>query len=561
MVGAAAVPVRGALGRTRMRRNPRPLAAATLGTLLLAAHAVARPTVEDNLAELYGAAALDPTDVSTRLRLAGYLQSLGLAEEGAAILRELAASGADIDLLVDADSVDGCADCRGGALGGDLIVGDINGISNWGKFEASPGVWMYAFSAGTTNCNIGTERLEWFHQVNRHPVLGQNFYRIQDNVLRQIGQSWLKHLFFALSQQLCAPGCDSQNGTYLGVNCSDPYTSGRAGQQSNLGPRFQVRPSSGYFPYPPAGGTGVQNLLSRRLQVHLSDLNPAFWPSSIYFVVTKGVQWQDSQAENDNNNESWRRFVISYNNGGTPEDPSDDLVSNPTFSGSTQRMKTPVDAWQFYVPTVETVDAIVPNDSNFMLDGSLSSTYYSGRFHIGSYVEDNGDGTWTYSYAIFNQNSDRAAQSFRVPVLASVAVTDAGFSDVDYHSGDGVGGVTQDGTDWSFARDDHAVTWSTQAFDENPNANALRWATTYTFWFTADAPPDTVHATLGLFRPGIDPDPVVASQGPACLLAWDLDDDGYVGFADLNIVLSGFGAGYDFADLNSLLAVFGQQCE
>ena len=32
-------------------------------------------------------------------------------------------------------------------------------------------------------------------------------------------------------------------------------------------------------------------------------------------------------------------------------------------------------------------------------------------------------------------------------------------------------------------------TWSTQTYDQNENANALRWGTMYNFWFDADAPP------------------------------------------------------------------------
>ncbi len=540
-----------------------------VGTLIGAAAAMgaaAQTEIDANLADMYGALEHDPLDVTTRLRLAGYLQSVGLVEEGNAVLRELAAMGGDVDLL-DERSSGGCDGCPPGPLGGDLIVGDINGITNWGKFEKTPGEWHYAFSAGTTNCNIGTERLEWFNTINRHPVVGQNIYRIHNGELRQLGQSWLKHLFFALSQQLCALGCQSTNGYFLGVNCSDPYTSGRAGQQSNLGPRHQIRASSGYYPYPPAQGTGTQNLLSRRIQVRLTDLNPLINPGAIYFVVTKGVQWQDSQAENDNNNESWRRFGFNYNDGGTPTDLSDDVVSTPTFfvngqTQTTQRMKTPIDAWQHYVPAVQTADIIVPHDSNFELDGAQGETYYSGRMQIGSSVVDNGDGTWTYRYAIFNQNCDRSARSFSMPVQSTVTVSEPGFADVDYHSGDGVGNVTFDGTDWAFAleRGVGRLSWATQTFDENENANALRWATTYTFRFTADAPPAMVPASIGLFRPGIDPDPVVMVQGPRCALVWDIDGDGAVGFADLNIVLSDFGGVYGFEDLNALLGQWHVTC-
>lgn len=520
--------------------------------------------VRANLAELYEAAALEPGDVTVRLHLAGYLRLVGLEAESDEVLRELAASGADVDVL-EGEGRGVCAERQGNSVGPDIIVGDINGTTNWGKFEAAPGDWRYAFSAGGTACNLGDAPVEYLWSAgmqNWHPVMGSAMYRIHGNVLRQLGQGWLKHRYFALSQNLCEPGCISTNGSALGVNCSDPYTSSRAGQQSNMGPKYQTNAATGHYLFP-FGSTlaPVQNLLSRRVQVRLGDLNPAHWPGAIYFMDHVYVQWQDAQAENKHNNNSWRRLNVPYNDGGTPEDASDDVVGNVTFNGSTRRMQTPIDAWRFYVPAVEAVDVIVPSDSNIQIDGTPGEVHWSGRFHVGSYAADNGDGTWTYHYAVFNQNSHRSARVFRVGVPSTVAVTGAGFADVDYHSGDGGGSVNFDGTDWSYARGQNDVSWSAPTFDENENANALRWGTTYSFWFTADAPPAEAGGLLGLFRPGPDADPSFRVVGPACLLAWDLDGDGYVGFADLNAVLSAFGAGYGFEELNDLLGQFGARCE
>jgi hypothetical protein len=528
----------------------------------------ARPTVDANLAEMYRVTEADPTDVSTRLRLAGYLQSIGLVAEGNAILKELAASGADVDLIVDAGEIADCPECRGGSNGPDVIVGDLNGMTNWGKIEVSPDVWYYSFSTGTTSCNIGNQQLEWFASQNRHPVIGQTIYRIHNNVLRMLGQGWLKHGFFALSQNLCSGGgCQSTNGSWLGIDCSDPYTSGRNGDQGNLGPKYQIRAASGYYPYPPASGTGVSSSLSRRIQVRLSDLNPANWANAIYFTEGTYVQWQDSQFENDNNSTSWRRFGFTYNAGANPNTPDDDTVSTPSFfvngqTQTTQRMKTPIDAWKTFVPAVQIAEVTIPSDSNIQLNGTAGATYWSGRMQVGSYVADNMDGTWTYHYALYNQNSDRSAQSFTVEVPAAVTVTNPGFADVDYHSGDGNGNQNFSGTDWTYSnnRGVGEVSWSTQSFNVNQSANAVRWGTTYTFQFTADAAPDAVSATVGLFRPGPDANPIITVQGPGCLLAWDLDDDGDVGFSDLNLLLDEYGKTYDFEDLNNLLGQYGQSC-
>jgi hypothetical protein len=97
-----------------------------------------------------------------------------------------------------------------------------------------------ALSIGTTSCNIGNVWLNWFANTNQHPVIGQTLYRLKvvDGAGRfeQVGQGWLKHGFYALSEGLCCSGCQSTNGQHLGVHCSDPYTASRNGSQTDLGP-------------------------------------------------------------------------------------------------------------------------------------------------------------------------------------------------------------------------------------------------------------------------------------------------------------------------------------
>lgn len=101
-------------------------------------------------------------------------------------------------------------------------------------------------------------------------------------------------------------------------------------------------------------------------------------------------------------------------------------------------------------------------------------------------------------------NSDRAGGSFFVPIPSGVIVLSSGFHDIDYHSGDGLGGVNYDGTDWAVTQPAGSLTWSTDSFAANPNANALRWDTLYNFRFVANAPPEAFPGavTLGLFKPG-----------------------------------------------------------
>jgi hypothetical protein len=71
--------------------------------------------------------------------------------------------------------------------------------------------------------------------------------------------------------------------------------------------------------------------------------------------------------------------------------------------------------------------------------------------------------------------------------------------------------VTQDGTDWPGAVEsgavagtdaaDYVVWRTTQTYQQNQNANALRWGTLYNFRFTANTPPVSGNVDVGLFRP------------------------------------------------------------
>ena len=154
----------------------------------------------------------------------------------------------------------------------DVIVGDVTGPCN---YTAQSG--YDAFSLGTTSCNLGTAPLIWQATTNEHPVMGGTLYRYDPaNRCRftMIGMSWVKHGFGALQQDICG-GCQPYpNNTALGINCSDPYGACQNGQQSGLGPRSDINPSTGYFSYPPSNPSWSGNT-ARRLRVPLADLDTA----------------------------------------------------------------------------------------------------------------------------------------------------------------------------------------------------------------------------------------------------------------------------------------------
>lgn len=355
--------------------------------------------------------------------------------------------------------------------GPDVIVGDITGPSNYGAVGAYD-----ALSLGTYSCNIGNVPLNWFANTNQHPVIGGALFRLKNvnGALRfeQVGTSWLKHGFFALSNNLCCTGCAGDpSGTHLGVHCSDPYTSGRNGTQSGLGPRWQVNAHTGFFPYPAPTPSGGNN---GRLQAKSAELE-ATAGGTRYIGESMYITPDDAAAGNQNNNASYRELSVT----GGPTDFSFGMV------GSTQRGQQAIQAWKKTDSTVTLTDIQLAND---------------GLVILGYKTTDLGGGQFHYEFAVYNMHADVAIGSFSLPIPASVTVTNIGFHDFDYLAGDGVGGANQSGTDWVGSVSGGAITWATQTYAQNQNANAIRWQGLYNFRFDANAGPVPGTITLGTFK-------------------------------------------------------------
>ncbi len=59
------------------------------------------------------------------------------------------------------------------------------------------------------------------------------------------------------------------------------------------------------------------------------------------------------------------------------------------------------------------------------------------------------------------------------------------------------------------------LSWSSETFAQNQNANAIRWGTLYNFRFDSNRPPQAVNATIGFFKTGT---PItVGIQGPTSM--------------------------------------------
>jgi len=372
------------------------------------------------------------------------------------------------DEVADAPRAAGTA-C-GGAEGADVIVGHLPQMSNYGSVGG-----VAAFAVGTTSCNIGNAELLWIYDQNRHPVIAQNMYRLKNGRFEQIGMSWLKHGFAALTGNICGCGCnDPGTSQRLGVGCSDPYSAGLNGNQFLLGPRSEVNAHTGEFQYPFTTQDLGGDAIYKRLQVAISDIDPGQGGGGTYFAEGHYVTPDDALAGNADNNASYRQMVISGS--GT------NWTASFTGMPNTVRGAPAIRAWKANDAGVVETDVRVPDE---------------GLVILGARATALGGGMWHYEYAVQNLNSDRSVRAFTVPVSDAAIVQNIGFHDVDYHSGE-----PYDGTDWAGVRLGGAITWATGTYAVNANANALRWGSLYNFRFDADQPPQDTTVGFGLFKPG-----------------------------------------------------------
>ncbi|MFT5731948.1 MAG: hypothetical protein ACJA2W_000054 [Planctomycetota bacterium] len=369
------------------------------------------------------------------------------------------------------------AQCSNPISGPDVIVGGIPNISNYGELGG-----MAAYSLGTTSCNVGDTELLWFANNTNHPVIGQNIYRLEEGRFEQLGMSWLKHGFTALQQNLCCSCNSSGTGSRLGVGCSDPYGSGLNGSQGGLGPRFQVNAFTGAFSYPFAQQGQSGDRVFKRIQVPVADVLAANHPTARYFGEAQYITPDDAASGNGFNNTSW--VPLNRNSAG----------SGLSIGGATNREEAAVYAYAQAEPTVLLSEVNVPSE---------------GQFLVASNAINLGNGAWRYEYAIFNNNSDFSGQSFSVDLGTGNTVISVGHSFPMYHSGEPYTNAS-----WNETVTTDSVTWSTESFIMNQDANALRWGTTYSFWFTTNAAPVSASATIGLFKPGNPGDQLADVQSP-----------------------------------------------
>ncbi len=364
----------------------------------------------------------------------------------------------------------------------DVIVGDIHDLMVHGT---SNGQSSYSF--GSTSCNIGTSPLNWIANTNDHPVIAGNLYRLKDGRFEQLGLNWLKHGFTALNGSLCNT-CQPTSGSSLGVGCSDPYSAWLNGFQSDLGARSEVNPYTGMFPYPPVLGGSVSGPLARRIVVDNFEVDPALNSGARYFAEIQYITNDDSAALGHGfNNVSWRE--ISFTGTNPPY--------NMSFVGSTHREESAIQAWKTIDPSVQIVEIPVPNDGSMFLAYKASAAPGGG---------------WDYDYTLYNRDSDRAARAIAIPVGGSTVLSNKLFSDPEYHSGEVF--VNTDWFDYEGlypGTTQKVMAWVGGSFAANPNNNALRWGSAYSFHVHADQAPTFGRVGIILFKPGSGPNILFAA--------------------------------------------------
>jgi hypothetical protein len=226
----------------------------------------------------------------------------------------------------------------------------------------------------------------------------------------------------------------------------------------------------------------------------MDDLNTTMNAGASYFgeaayISPHEYTWCQAHPGQCNmfNNFSYRQFSVT----GGP------TVFNFSPVSSTVQMQPAIQAW---AATGAVVTEVEPDPGN------------DGKFFVGYKVTGPTAGLWHYEYAVFNMNLDRAIQSFEVvfpgfpPPLSNV-----GFHAPPQHPGWANDGTFNNqgysSTPWIFTVNPpppfaNSAVWNCETLAQNPNANAVRWATLYNFRFDSSAPPASTTANIGFFKTG-----------------------------------------------------------
>jgi hypothetical protein len=379
---------------------------------------------------------------------------------------------------------------RAQTIGPDIVNAGLIDVTRYGTDTTGT---ITAYALGSTTCNHGDVPADVaLAGSSVRPLVAMNLYRLKTDPsgafarFEQLGQSWVKRVQVPIqgtyaSCGSCVPG---PSGT-MGPGCADVYSSAFNGTQSLLGPRSDINATTGVSTGNPAP-TGDPTTRGR-IQVPTTDVTnqPA---GTRYFAETVMVLPDDAQYVRPGQTIA----INALNNASSNEADLNDGTANGTLIGPIAFVPA-IALW----PSIDPQVVVVTADHDDAANPGMAGTFIRARFYIAARVTSLGSGSWRYEYAIFNLNSDRAAGSFTLPLPAQVSLTDFSFHHPQSHSGE-----VYSNADWTAARSGNTVIFSTDSYTTDPNANAVRWGTSYNIGFTTQVPPATSTATLGLFKPG-----------------------------------------------------------
>jgi hypothetical protein len=403
-------------------------------------------------------------------------------------------------------------------VGPDVAVGEIQGSDNGSSLSLTinalgSDATYWAYGLGTTSCNLGNANVQWNANANTHPVIPVNMYKMHtvngSQRFEQVGQSWAKHAFDALTENACALGCSGQGGSVLGVGCSDPYTAGRNGNQANVSggnggvaPRYFVNPFTAVYTWPVPTEPPLQSgSVSRRCRVLKTDVEATNSSSvSQFFAEALYITHDDAVYGNNHNNATYRRMFCTNASTGAFS-----LEGTGAYNNGVHRYQPAIYGWQAYGNN-NTFDSSVT-----ISEVSCGQTYTppstnpagDGWLYIASKTTNLGNGMYHYEYAVENYNSDRMGGSFTIPFPVGATITNVDWKGGDNHDGIASEDATRNAA-WVSTISSNSVSWAAPvAYDPaNPTlGNGVRWGTMYNFRFDSNAAPAAGQATLGYYKP------------------------------------------------------------
>ncbi len=359
------------------------------------------------------------------------------------------------------------------AQGPDLVVSHVGRNNSWTFHGETGGQAAYSFR--NTTCNLGNVEVNW------NPVLVENLYQVIDGGIRQLGAGFAVPKTCALNKSGCGT-CQPTTCVSLGIGCADTS----AVNDGALGwGRWQIDGNLGTWSGSPSGPCCEHPTLAGRIFAQVSDLED---PAGRIIAESLFINEHDQSFGNGANNASWTEMLVPDHR-------------FPNGTGTTAVGEPAIFAWQDQFPDVQIEAVSIADEGGAGVHGFL---------WVGSRARDLGNGLWRYDYAVQNLTSERGVRSFTV-TGACGALTPLS---MESHGAPHHSGSPYDSTPWVSTPLGATLSWATDTFAQNANANAIRWGTLHSFSFETAAPPAQGTVELGLFKPGPQSTMTAAARVP-----------------------------------------------